>query len=340
MKKIITILVVSVLLTASVIFGASENIFDYENTTVVATVNEQKITSDELLGLVLPNFVNISKSISEIDPTFSDILQTSKEGEELLKAYEKKILSDYIDKVLMIQYGKDLGLSLNRSEIREKVDESITKTINEAGITQDDAELYYILKGYLGGLEMYMDVVTNRLLYEDMEKSIRTAITNVASVTEEEAYEYYKTNINNYTTGSDSAILNIVEFDSFAEAYSTWKTINSDATPTNLLSQMDNFSTVKLTREEINGKNPDLFQKIKDLKQGLIQSVVSFGDKFTIIYVQDFVPAGVNDFENSKKEIVDLLLKEKRNLLWDAWYDTYFIPFKENSEISINLGGE
>jgi parvulin-like peptidyl-prolyl isomerase len=103
---------------------------------------------------------------------------------------------------------------------------------------------------------------------------------------------------------------------------------------------MDNSSTVKLTREEINGKNPDLFQKIKDLKQGLIQSVVSFGDKFTIIYVQDFVPAGVNDFEDSKKEIVDLLLKEKRNLLWDAWYDTYFIPFKENSEIFINLGGE
>jgi len=338
MKKIFILIMVTI--TISFVFGANEDIFDYEKTTVVATVNEQEITSDELLGLVLPNFVKISQSISEIDPVFSEIIQTSDEGKELLRKYETKILNDYIEKVLMIQYGKDLGLTLNKSEIKERVNESITKTINEAGISMEDAELYYILKGYVGGIEMYMDVITNRLLYEDMENSIKSAITNVASVSEEEANEYYKTNITSYTTGSDSAILNLVQFDSFAEAYSSWKAISNEATPLEIMSEMENFSTNELTREQIGKKNPDLFQKIKDIQKGLIQSVISYADKFAVIYVQDFIPAGVSDFENSKTEIIDLLLNEKKDLLWNAWYDTYFVPFKENSNIYINLGDE
>lgn len=338
MKKIF--ILIMVIITISFVFGANEDIFDYEKTTVVATVNEQEITSDELLGLVLPNFVKISQSISEIDPVFSEIIQTSDEGKELLRKYETKVLNDYIEKVLMIQYGKDLGLTLNKSEIKESVNESITKTINEAGISIEDAELYYILKGYVGGIDMYMDVITNRLLYEDMENSIKSAITNVASVSEEEANEYYKTNINTYTTGSDSAILNLVQFDSFAEAYSSWKAISNEATPLEIMSEMENFSTNELTREQIDKKNPDLFQKIKDVQKGLIQSVISYADKFAVIYVQDLIPAGVSDFENSKTEIIDLLLNEKKDLLWNAWYDTYFVPFKESSKIYINLGDE
>ena len=338
MKKIF--ILIMVLITISFVFGANEDIFDYEKTTVVATVNEQEITSDELLGLVLPNFVKISQSISEIDPIFSEIIQTSNEGKELLRKYETKILNDYIEKILMIQYGKDLGLSLNKAEIKERVNESITKTINEAGISMEDAELYYILKGYIGGLDMYMDVITNRLLYEDMESSIKSAITNVASVTEEEANEYYKTNINAYTTGSDTTVLKLVQFDSFAEAYSSWKSISNEATPIDIMEEMDNFSTNELTREQLDKKNPDLYQKIKELQKGLIQSVISYDNKFAIIYIQDFIPAGVNDFENSKTEIIDQLLNEKRDLLWNAWYDTYFVPFKENSKIYINLGDE
>lgn len=334
MKKF---LIVLVLLLTTIIVAEPAGITDIASqTTVVATVNEQAISINEFLAVVLPKYTEISNKIEEIDPIFASLMTESQPGNSLLKEYEKVILNDYIDKVLLLQYSRTLEIIPNMESITEKVHNSIMETLNELNITEAEADMFYVLRGYIGGLKTYEMTIANELAYNETINTLFQAITGAATVSEEEISQYYDINIANYTVDTEQVALQILLFDSFSEAYSVWKETSKQADPLTVFNNFEDSIKGSYTRSELEVHNKDLVDVLfKNTSGELVPSVVTFDDRYAVIYLSAYTPAGVTELSDVREDIVQNLIMEKSDLYWQTWYQEHFAPFKEQSNIEL-----
>ena len=314
------------------LLGQTENTPD---STVAATVNGDVIYMDTFLSKVLPSYTEISKSIEAIDPMFSDILLNSEAGQRLLEEYEKRSLEILIEETLLMQYAESKGIKVDTASLRMTVNKSITDTLAEMNINKSDADLFYILRGYIDGLSSYEAKVVRDLAYKEALNTLYAAITGDLTVSEEEIAQFYQANASRYSVAEEKISIKLLQFDSFSEAYTAWKAASRDSNPMTVLDTFPDVQNRALTRAEVEGLNPDLVKSLFKTTRGeLLSSVVTLGNKYAVIYLISYSPAGVKNLQEVSAEIENILLGEKKSMIWKLWQEQEFKPFKEAAIIT------
>jgi len=329
LKKFIAALIL--LLITAVALSQTETLSE---TGIAAEVNGEIITMDTFLSKVLPNYTEISKRIEEVDPLFSEMLLNTEAGQKLLEEYERNSLEALIEETLLIQYAKEVGIEADIEALREVVSKSIMDTLTELQIEKSDADLFYVLKGYIDGLSSYEAKVVRDLAYKEVLSSLYEAVTVNATVTEEEIEQYYLANSSRYAVEEERADMKVLLFDSFSEAYSVWKAASRDANPSSVLDTFPEVQSGSYTREEIEALNPELVKSLFKPTEGeLLSSVVTLDNKYAVIYLESYSPAGAKGIEDVREEIQGILISEKKDLFWRIWQEQEFKPFKEEAVI-------
>jgi hypothetical protein len=65
----------------------------------------------------------------------------------------------------------------------------------------------------------------------------------------------------------------------------------------------------------------------------LLSSVVTLDNKYAVIYLESYSPAGAKGIEDVREEIQGILISEKKDLFWRIWQEQEFKPFKEEAVI-------
>ncbi len=301
---------------------------------IAAKVNGEVITMDAFLSKVLPNYTEISKRIEEVDPLFSEMLLNTEAGQKLLEEYERNSLEALIEETLIIQYAREAGIEADTEVLRGVVNKSIMDTLTELDIEKSDADLFYILKGYIDGLSSYEAKVVRDLAYKEVLNALYEAVTESATVTEEEVEQYYLANSSKYAIEEERANLKVLLFDSFSEAYSVWKTASRDANPASVLDTFPEVQSGSFTRQEIENLNPELVKSLfKPTNGELLSSVVTLDNKYAVIYLESYSPAGAQGIDDVREEIRQILIAEKEDLLWRMWKEQEFKAFKEGAVV-------
>lgn len=329
MKKLFIALLILCVVTP--LLGQTENTPD---NTVAATVNGDVIYMDTFLSKVLPSYTEISRSIEKIDPLFSEVLVNSQAGKAVLEEYEKRALEVLIEETFIMQYAEELGIKVDLTAIRATVNKSIMDTLTELNIERADADLFYVLKGYIDGLNSYESSVVRDLAYKEVLNALYETVTENATVTEEEIVQYYQANSSKYAVDQERVSLKLLLFDSFSEAYSIWKTASRDSNPGAALDSFPDVQSDNFTRPEIEALNPELVKTLfKPTKGELLSSVVTLDNKYAVIYLVSYTPAGTKGVAEMKNQIQEELIAEKKSLMWRLWKEKEFKPFKEKSVV-------
>lgn len=323
MKKF---LVISLLVLSSAgLFAASE--INPDEITPVATVNGEPITMYEFLAEVMPNYMEIAKKVEEVDPLFSEVLASTEAGKALLTEYEKRVLAKMIERKLFLQFAKQLDIAIDMQALKEKIHNIIIENLKENNISIEVADLYYTLKGYTGGLKMYEVRVLNETAYRQTYNAIYQALTSDATVTEDEIDQYYNAN--------RKIILKIKEFDSFSPAYTFLNDVKASEDSTSLFDVEDREYTYEELIKETGMSTDTAASLFNELKEGLYPKVISTEDKHFVVYL-----LGEKTPEESRDEISQKILEEKKKNIWNAFLEQYFAPFREQAVIEVGeIGG-
>ncbi|ACR79569.1 MULTISPECIES: SurA N-terminal domain-containing protein [Kosmotoga] len=323
MKKF---LVISLLVLFSAgIFATSE--INPDKTTPVATVNGEPITMYEFLAEVMPNYMEIAKKVEEVDPLFSEVLTSTEAGKTLLTEYEKRVLAKMIERKLFLQLAKQLDVAIDMQALKEKIHNIIIQNLKENNISIEIADLYYTLKGYTGGLEMYEVRVLNETAYRQTYDAIYQALTSDATVTEEEIVQYYKAN--------KKIVLKIKGFDSFAPAYTFLNNAKASDDPVSLFDVEDREYTFENLIKETGISTDTAVFLFDEFKKGLYPKVISTETKHYVVYL-----SGEKSLEELRDEISKKLLEEKKKNIWNTFIEQYFVPFREQAIIEVGeIGG-
>ncbi|HAA85246.1 MAG TPA: hypothetical protein DCE14_02715 [Kosmotogaceae bacterium] len=310
--------------------------------SIVAVVNDEVITVEQFLARVLPKYTDISRTMQDIDPLFAEILLESEHGEKLFEEYERRVLEDMVDRLLLIQYAREIGIGADWQFIREQIDKSIHDTLEELEISYGEANAYYMLRGYIGGLETYADVVVWDLIYSDVRSKLQARVIQDVSVSDEEILQYYEENSDRFVAEAEKVRLKIMTFRTFSEAYEKWRTASRHPEPIKVFSESEGgYIERDFSLEDIRELNPDLVRLVfRETSGELVQSVVPFGDGYAIIYMVAYTPARMLTLEEATKEITAEILPLKRQTAWEEWKERVFEEFKENSLIEIYPVGE
>ena len=198
-----------------------------------------------------------------------------------------------------------------------------------------------MLKGYVGCLKTYETTIANDLAYKETANVLYNSITGDATVSEEELQQYYSANMESYTVDSEKVRLKIILFDSFSEAYSVWKEASKLPNPEAVFADFKDVIDSEYNRTELATHNKELVNSVFKATSGeLVPSVVTFDDRYAVIYAVSYTPTGKRSLADLREDIVNELLDEKADLYWRTWYQTYFVPFKEQSEIVLYFDEE
>ncbi|AKI97951.1 peptidyl-prolyl cis-trans isomerase [Kosmotoga pacifica] len=342
MKKALFLVITVILLVIPGFADVSDTELPIEmaatTTTPVATVNGEPISLMLFNTIVMPRYLEISQKISDVDPLFSDVLLNTSAGEELLKVYEQKVLEDLIRKRLIVQYAILHGMEINREEIFLQVHEYVLNSLQESGVSLQEADAYYMLKGYPEGLKSYELQVVEDIIFKNAFNALFSAVTGDASsaVTDEMIEQYYNLNPDEFKIKGEFVELYFEEFDTFTKAYSFLQKAKNASDPVLEFSS----KPVKYARTDIQAINPELVEKLFDnFKPGLLNSIEKTNDgKYLIIYLVDHNEEGtaIKPLKAVKEDIKEKLLEGMKKELWNEWLEEDFKVFYEASTIEIS----
>ncbi len=337
MKRVLTISVCALL----VLLGTTATAVEIDE-NVAAKVNDDVITVDEFLARVLPKYTDISRRIEEIDPLFSEILMETEYGEKLFQEYERAVLEDMVNRLLLVQYARSIGITTDEQFIKERIYQSIHDTLEELDISYSEANVYYVLRGYIGGLETYADVIIRDMIYTNAQNRLYSKVIGDIDVYDEEIKDFYEENADRFIAEEEKARLKIMVFRSFSEAYEKWRTASRHAEPVTVFAQSETgYAERDFTLDEIREMNPDLTRLIfRETSGELLQSVVPFGEGYAIIYITSYTPARMLSLEEAREEIISEILPLKKQNAWENWKEEVFEEFKQDSSIEILFHGE
>ncbi len=179
--KIFFTSLISLLLFIAFLFPAHSAQEEEKNT--VATVNGEKITSDQLSERA--QIFRIFMALKSV-PEFAEFLMETKEGEEVLDTYRDYVLEKLIEEELILQEGEERGIKVNSKEIEERLSTIIDRTEE----VSSKKELLQKLKKDQRTLHDLKKEIYRKLAREKLKKRIVEDV----SVSESEIRQYYEKN--------------------------------------------------------------------------------------------------------------------------------------------------
>ncbi len=188
-RNLLVTLLISLLVFSSVVALGQDN-SNQGQTSVLATVNGEKITQRELSQA--SQVQQIVMTLSRQFRSFSQFLMTSEAGQNFLSEYRKYVLDQLINQKLTAQKVDELGVTVSE----EAVQEQITKIVEGNKQFSDESDLKDYLKE---NQNMTMDALKSRISQSLKTEKLRKRVTDEVSVSEEEVKTFYNKNKQRYT---------------------------------------------------------------------------------------------------------------------------------------------
>jgi len=326
MKKVF--LVILLVITATFFSQATTT-----SNTVVAIVNGQPITSD-LLELEA-DINGILKSIAQIDMRFFNVLTGTEEGLRLLLKYKMEVLNSLIDDLLIQQLAEKEGVSVTDEEVSAEVEKRLKETVESMGITLEDLDKFLQSAGY-GDLETFKKRLKWHLKTQLSLQRLQEKITQDATVTVEEAQDYYDQNKEAYRVPAAVHLYRISaeEKGKIDEALSRIRKGEDFLEVATKVATGGDLGWIEEGELE-----KDLESVIFEAPEGAILGPFESKGGFMLYKVVEKRASSYKKFEEVKEEIINKLLSEKKAQIWNDWFNKTFEEFKKNSHIEIKLGG-
>ncbi|MBS3736281.1 MAG: peptidylprolyl isomerase [Candidatus Bipolaricaulota bacterium] len=191
-------------------------------TTVLATVNGEEITQQELSQA--SQVQQIVMTLSRQFRSFSQFLMTSEAGQNFLSEYRKYVLDQLINQKLTVQKVEELGINVSDQAVQEE----ITKIVEENQQFSDKSDL----EGYLkDNQNMTLENLKTRIRENLKTQKLRERVTDKVTVSEEEVEAFYNQNKQSYTDQEGNVrpldevsdqVRNTVRSQKQNEAYNQW----------------------------------------------------------------------------------------------------------------------
>ncbi len=342
MRKVLLFL--SILGMASIISfaasGTTSSVSTPASKMVVATVNGQPIYAN-----VLQNAANIGQTllaIRKVNPKMYQLLLSSKAGTDFLKAYNRSVLDDLVNSVLMEQIAyKDYDIKVTTQEALNRVKQQVAKMLVTYNITKEQFSQYLQSQGY-GNLSQFEENSIFTAKFSMTVELLRKAVTSSATVSKEEIKQYYNANINSFKTPMQINVEHIL-LNSEATANKVLKQIKSNAIT--FESAAAKYSLDVQTKNKNGdigwipkGKNmPDYEANLFNAKIEQVIGPVKTSYGWELFKVIGKKSASTKSLAEVSNQIENTLIVKKQEKLWSDWLNTVFKKFKANSKIKIKI---
>ncbi len=265
-----------------------------EEKDVVIRIGEHTITTDEYqdaLRRLIP------EGFHELSP----------EEMELIK---KNLVNQMIEEHLILGEAERLGIDVREEEVAREVD-----LIKEG---YEDGDFREVISSRYGDIERWRNEIRKKLL---IKKTIDRIINSRVTVTEKEALEYYKKNIDEYQVPEQVRARMIV-----VKTEKEAKRIRKKLTRKNFAETAKKVSIGPEARDGGDlgffgrGDMPEEFEKVVfKLPVGRISKIVKTPYGYHIFLVEEKKKGRKLSFEDAKKGIMERLRRERADLEFHRW---------------------
>jgi len=299
--------------------------------TVVALVNGEAIHMSELNGRAeLPQIV---QTLERSYPVFVQTLINTQEGFAFLRKYKNAVLSNIIDEHLLLQGAEKMGITVSASEINVTIENAIQGVITQNHITKEEFLKYLQSKGYKG-LSQFKERLKPVILEQLRVQKLKAKVTANATVTEEEAKDYYTKNATEFTEPEKVRVSYIMLKDEksakdVADKIKSGKISFSDAVQkysTDEYSKKTNGDLGWVSRKMLGEE----FDNIAfNTRVGEVIGPLKTKYGWHVMKVTGHVQQEVKAFSKVRGDIEKKLLMNKKSKMWEDWYSNW----KKNSKI-------
>ncbi len=336
MKKVLLFSITALFVTS--IFAVSATPTTNATNGVVALVNGQPIDSATLQNAA--NIPSTLKALEKANPKMYQLMVSSKAGTEFLKAYNRAVLNDLVNSVLMEQIAaKDYNIKITEAQALQKVKEQIDAMLKSYHITKEQFSQYLQSQGY-GSVEDFEKNSIFTMRFTMTVDALKKAVTSSATVSEKEIEQYYNANIDAFKTPKQINVEHIM-----VASQTTANDILKDIKDGNITFET---AAAKYSLDTQTKKNNGELGWIPETKQmppfevklfkASIGDIVgpvktSYGwELFKVVGKKD---ANVKSLAEVSKEVKSQLLLQKQQKLWNDWMKTVFEKFKKESTVKI-----
>ncbi|MEA1884437.1 MAG: peptidylprolyl isomerase [Thermotogota bacterium] len=332
MKKI-TITIIILLIVP--VFGFSQEAKDILNLDpeyVVATVGQQEIKA-RLLDTE-SNLPFTLLRLKETNEGFYETLLSTEVGYEFLLEYKKRVLSTLIDAFLIIEIAKDKGVRILEEDVQGYIDTFLNELLSSNNLSIDEFEQYIMTQGYDSLVDYKEHLELQRKLALANYGLIDILFPNV-SVSESEITEYISKNSINSEESNSVHIYHIL-LDDNTDINNVFDTINELGFEAAVLEYSKDDLT-KFNNGDLGwierGVFPEFdvaFEKYPGDVVGPLKTELGYH----IVKVVEF-SGGEQGQGQLRKDIQEMLKREKQLTLWENWLRTDFE--KESEQYNIRI---
>lgn len=220
-RSLFVTLLISILIFSSFAAIGQEG-SNQEETTVLATVNGEEITGQDLSQA--SQVQQIVMTMSRQFRSFAQFLMTSEAGQDFLGEYREHVLDQLIDQELTVQKVEELGITVSDEAVQEEIDGIVEG--NEQ--FEDEGEVEEYLKE---NQNMTLDDLRASIRENLRSQKLREEVTDEVTVSDEEVETFYNNNKESYTDQEGNVqpleevsdqIRSTLKSEKQNEAYSEW----------------------------------------------------------------------------------------------------------------------
>lgn len=278
-------------------------------TATVALVNDEPITVQEL-----------QTALSETDDPGSQTIEATPEEKGELA---RRLLEQLIERKMLLQEARRLQINLTEGEMQDRLSE-----IREG--MEEEAFLRYLSEQKLTK-EAWEASARETLL---IEKLLNQLVGDQISLPEEELLQHYNNNLEEWSVPEQIKLRQIlVETETEAEAIRQSLAEGADfveAAQTH--AQSLEFGTDGDLGYRAAMELPVEFEPLFTAEIGSVSGAIKTPFGYHLVKVEDRRPARTLSFDEVKERIYQILLEEKREVLFSRWFEN----IRRKTEVKIN----
>lgn len=330
--KLIFLTLIIIFMPLSVFSQQEMDILNLDPEYIVARVENQEIKA-RLLDTE-SNLPFTLLKIKETNEGFYETLLSTEAGYDFLLEYKKRVLSTLIDAHLIIQIAKDKGVQILEEDIQGYIDTFLNELLSSNNLSMEEFEQYIMTQGYDSLADYKRHLELQRKLALANYGLIDILFPDV-TVSDSEISDYLTKNPIN-TQESNSVHIYHILLDDNTDINSVFNTINELGFEAAVLEyskdDLTKFNSGDLGWIE-RGVFPE-FDVAFEKNPGDVVGPLKTELGYHIIKVVEF-SGGEQGQGQLRKDIREMLKREKQLTLWENWLRTDFE--EESDQYSIKI---
>ncbi len=197
MKRISLLVLLGLLLSCVFSFAQDGSVeTQTPSNTIAAIVNGEEISMAALNSSSGMSQI-FQVLLSDLPQAFAQSLLSTPEGAAFLDRYQRDVLDQIIDSRLMLQQAEVLEMSVDESELAEKVQSYLDQIMQQNQMTTEQIDAALIQQG--SSLEEYKTRLEKSFREQLMVQALQQTVVSDVTVSNEQIQEYYNAHQADYT---------------------------------------------------------------------------------------------------------------------------------------------